>query len=690
MSAVRSRARIGIDVGATFTDLVLVRADGSFVLDKTATSSTDPSTGAIRGLEQLAARENSSLRELLAAVDTIVHGTTTADDTLITQSGAAVGLLTTQGHRDEIELRRGFKEDVWDPAQPPPFALCSRRRRIGVPERLDFQGNVLISLDETALRTAIQRLKKQRVESVALVFLFSFVNPAHEKRAAEIVREAWPEAALSLSHEVMPAAAEFERTSTTLVDAYVGPRVRRYLEHFEERLRDAGFRGRLLWMLANGGVMTSDHVARRPVQVLGSGAAGGVIGARLVASLAGIDGFVAVDMGGTRHDACLVRDGAPQLRSGGSWRHRYLTGLPALDVESIGAGGGSIACVVAGALTVGAKSAGAEPGPICYGKGGTEPTVTDADLVLGYLDPGSFGGGTFPLRRDGVEEAIREKVARPLGLSLDKAAHGIFRLVNASMADAIRRMCARRGVNLGDLALVAYGSCAPVHASMQAEELGLREVLVPKAAPVLSALGMLFADPLTDELRSYIAPVKQILLDRVNTLFGEMEASATTALASEGTVPFKIERYAQVGYLDQRFEMAVPVAATSARLTADELEATFERFHRMREEMLGNATRDEEPILFGLRMRALGLSRKPELARGARARGTASAARRGTRRAYFEDGFAIVPVYEGSALRTGHRIKGPAIVQEAFTTVIVHPGQRADVDARGNYRITVR
>jgi N-methylhydantoinase A len=213
LSAVRSRARIGIDVGGTFTDLVLVRADGSFVLDKTATSSTDPSTGAIRGLEQLAARENSSLRELLAAVDLIVHGTTTADDTLITQSGAAVGLLTTQGHRDEIELRRGFKEDVWDPAQLPPFALCPRRRRIGVPERLDFQGNVLISLDETALRTAIQRLKKQRVESVALVFLFSFVNPAHEKRAAEIVREDWPEAALSLSHEVMPAAAEFERTS---------------------------------------------------------------------------------------------------------------------------------------------------------------------------------------------------------------------------------------------------------------------------------------------------------------------------------------------------------------------------------------------------------------------------------------------------------------------------------------------
>jgi N-methylhydantoinase A len=225
---------------------------------------------------------------------------------------------------------------------------------------------------------------------------------------------------------------------------------------------------------------------------------------------------------------------------------------------------------------------------------------------------------------------------------------------------------------------------------MQAEELGLREVLVPKGAPVLSALGMLFADPLTDELRSYIAPAKQILVDRVNMLFSEMEASATAALASEGTVPFRIERYAQVGYLDQRLEIAVPVSATNSRLTAGELEATFEHFHRMREKMLGNVTRDEEPILFGLRMRALGLSRKPELTRGAHARGTASAARRGKRRAYFEDGFATVPVYEGSALRAGHRIKGPAIVEEAFTTVVVHPGQRAEVDARGNYRIAVR
>ena len=689
-SGARSRARIGVDVGGTFTDLVLVRADGSFVIEKTVTPSADPSSGAFRALEQLAAREGCSLRELLAAVDTIVHGTTIADDTMATQSGAAVGLLTTHGHRDEIELRRGLREDIWNPAQAPPFSLCPRRRRLGVSERIDFQGNVLLSLDENSLRDAIRRLKKQGVESVALVFLFSFVNPVHEKRAAEIVRAEWPEVALSLSHEVMPAAAEFERTSTTLVDAYVGPKVRGYLAHFGERLQQAGFRGKLSWMQANGGAMATDHVARGPVQVLGSGPAAGVIGARLLGSLAGIDHFVALDMGGTHTDACLVRDGAPQVRWEGSWHHRYLTGLPALDVESVGTGAGAIAAVTAGVLTVGAKSAGADPGPISCGNGGTEPTVTDADIVLGYLEPSPSGGGALSLRREGVEQAILEKIARPLGLSLEQAAYGIFRLVNASTADAIRRMCASRGVSPRDLALVAYGGSAPIHASMQAEELGLAEVLVPKAAPGLSAVGMLFADPLSDELRSCITPAGRIPLDRLNALLGEMEAKATATLASEGTVPVKIERYAQLGYLDEGASWAVPLADSLPHLTQVELEATIGRFLRMRAERLGNFTRQDEPILHGVRVRAVGLSRKLPLARVARARSPASAARKGTRRAYFDGGFVTVPVYQGSALRAGHQIRGPAIVEEPFTSVILHPGHRAEIDPWGSYRITLR
>jgi N-methylhydantoinase A len=689
LSASRSRARIGIDVGGSFTDLVLVRGDGSFVLDKTPTTSADPSSGLMNGLEQLARREERTLDDLLAAVDTIVHGTTTADDTMVARSGAVTGLLTTQGHRDEIELRRGFKEDVWNPTHPPPFPICPRRRRIGVPERIDFQGNVVLPLDETAIRAGIHRLRKQGVESLAVVFLFSFVNAAHEKRAAEIVREEWPEVMLSLSHEIMPSAPEFERTSTTLVHAYVAPNVRRYVTRLEARLREAGFRGRLLLMQSNGGVMTAEHVGRRAVGVLGSGPTGGVVGARHVGSLASVGDFVAADMGGTRYDACLVRGGAPEVRSGWNWRHRYLVGLSMIDVESIGAGGGAIASVEAGALRVGPQSAGSEPGPICYGRGGTQPTVTDADLVLGYLGPDSLCGGCVPLRREGVDEAILRAIGRPLELGLEEAAHGIFRLANASMADAIRRLSARRGVDPRDLVLVAYGGSAPMHAPMQAEELGLREILVPRAAPVLSALGLLLADPLTDELRGYIAPVKQIVLDRVNALFGEMKARAVDALAREGTVPLRIDRFAQLRYPGQTFELTVPVIMRDERVTPAEIEATIGRFHEIHREIHTDAWRDEEPILHGLRLRAVGLSRKPDLPRLPRARGLASAARKGKRRAYFEGGFRTVPVYDGSALRAGHEIKGPAIVEEKFTTVVVHPGHRAEIDAWGNYRIAL-
>ena len=680
--------RIGVDVGGTFTDFVLVGQNGAIVLDKSPTTLPDQSGGVMNGLEALAAREQRSLRDFLEAVEVIVHGTTTADNTMITQSGAVTGLLTTEGHRDEIELRRGFKEDIWDPAIPPPFPICPRRRRIGIHERLDYQGEVVIPLDEAGVRAGIGRLKKQGVESLAVALLFSFVNPAHERRVAAIVREEWPEVTLSLSHEVMPSAPEFERTSTTLVNAYIAPKIRRYIGHLEERLREGGFRGRLLLMQSNGGIMTPDYVARRAVAVLGSGPTGGVMGASHVCGLAGVESFIAGDMGGTSYDVCLVRGGKPEIRSGWNWHHRYLIGLPMVDVESIGAGGGSIASVEAGALKVGPESAGADPGPICYGRGGSEPTVTDANLVLGYLDPGSFCGGSFPLHREGVDEAILRAVGRPLGLRIEEAAHGIFRVVNASMAHAIRRVSAKRGIDPRELVLVAYGGNGPLHAGMQAEELGIREVLVPRAAPAFSALGLLLTDPVLDELRSYIVPAKQISLERLNTLFADMERKAGEALASKGAGRFKVNRFAQLCYPGQTFEMAVPMISRNGAVTRKQIEATIERFHRMHEELHTYASREEEPILRGLRVQAVGLSRKPTLPRLRRQRQSIASARKGTRRAYFEGRYAGVSVYDGPSLGAGHEIKGPAIIEEAFTTIIIYPGHRAGADSYGNLRIT--
>lgn len=681
--------RIGIDVGGTFTDFVLALPDGSLRLAKSATTAEDQSIGVLNGLAVLAGGEGLALADFLVRTEVIVHGTTTADNTMIEMSGAVTGLITTQGHRDEIELRRGFKEDIWDPALPPPPPIARRRRRIGVPERLDFEGNVVVPLDEGAVRAALRRLRKLGTESVAVVFMFSFVNPAHERRVREIAAEECPGLHVSLSHEIMPAAPEFERTSTTLVNAFVAPRIERYLGNLVERLRAAGYRNELLVMQSNGGIMTPEYILRRPVTVLGSGPAGGVAAACAVGKAANTGDFVCADMGGTSYDVSLVRGGCPEIRSGWNWRHRYVIGLPMVDIAAIGAGGGSIASVVAGALQVGPRSAGANPGPICYGRGGTEPTVTDANLLLGYLDPDDFCGGTMRLRIDGVRAAIEEKVGEPLGLDAVAAAHGIYRLVNASMANAIRRVCAQRGVDPRGLSLMAYGGNGPVHATPQAEELGMREVIVPKAAPAFSALGLLLSDHLIDEVRACITPVGKADTAHLTRLFAEMTDTARAVLGRRRALHRRVElrRFLHLCYPGQTFDMAVPVADGGTRLTERGLRAAVECFHEMHERLHTYAARDEEPILRGVRLTAVGLTDKPALPSLSRSR--AAPPRKGKRRAFFGGRFVEVPIYDGPRMRAGQKVRGPAIIEEPFTTIVLHPGQRAVLDRTGNYRILI-
>ncbi len=683
----RSRYRIGVDVGGTFTDLVLVR-DGVLVLEKHPTTPRDQSEGVLGGLGKLAAREALPLEQFLGRTDLIVHGTTTADNTMIEMSGAVTGLVTSEGHRDEIEIRRGYKENIWDPAFPPPPPICPRRRRYGVPERLDFEGNVVVPLDEDAVRRALRRMRVQGVESLAVVLLYSFVDPAHERRVRALAAEELPGVMVSLSHEVMPAAPEFERTSTTLVNAYVGPKIERYLSRLDERLRAAGFGGELLIMQSNGGVMPGGYVAQRAVGVMGSGPAGGVTGATAVAGAAGIRDFISVDMGGTSYDVCLVRGGAPDVKSGWNWHHRYLIGLPMVDVETVGAGGGSIARVESGALKVGPQSAGAEPGPVSYGRGGVEPTVTDANVVLGYLNPDRFCGGTMRLDAEGAHAAVRECVARPLGLSVVEAADGIFRLVNANMANAVRKATARRGVDPRALTLVVFGGNGPVHAGMQAAELGIRRILVPKLSPAFSALGLLLTDHVVDEMRSYVTPASRVDLARVNRLYEEMEAAARAALSGgRRKRPLRFERLAALCYPGQTFDMAVPLAARSGAVTARTMAATVERFHRLHEELHTYASRDQEPILRGLRVKAVAVERKPELPRVPR-RG-AERARLGARKAFFRGRYVAAAVWDGPRLVPGAAITGPAIVEEPFTTIVIYPGQRATVDRYGNYVIAL-
>ncbi len=679
--------RIGIDVGGTFTDFVLVGHDGALRLSKSKTTPRDQSQGVIAGISELARGEHLSLGELLGETAVIVHGTTTADNTLIEMSGAVTGLVTTQGHRDEIELRRGFKEDIWDPALPPPPPIAQRRRRIGVPERLDYEGKVLVPLDEAVVRTALRRLKQLGTESIAVVFMFSFIKPDHEQRVREIAREECPGISISLSHEVMPSAPEFERTSTTLVNAYVAPKIERYLGRLVERLRNAGYRHELLVMQSNGGIMTPDYITSRPVTVLSSGPTGGVIAACTVARAAKTDDFVCADMGGTSYDVCLIRGGQPEIKAGWNWHHRYLVGLPMVDVQSIGAGGGSIASVVAGSLQVGPKSAGAEPGPMCYDRGGTAPTVTDANLLLGYLNADDFCGGTMRLKTEGVREAMAEQIGRPLSLDAVQAAHGIYRLVNANMANAIRRISATRGVDPRSLTMVVYGGNGPVHATAQAEELGIKTVLVPKTSPAFSALGLLLSDHVIDELRAYITPVGRAEVDRINHLFSEMEAAARAVLAARHGARGRIElrRFANLCYPGQTFDIAVPIAARNGRLSARDLNATVERFHALHEELHTYASRDEEPILRSVRLTAVGITDKPAIPTIARS--SQRPAVKGRRKAFFGGRFVVTPIYDGPQLRAGQRIKGPAIIEEPFTTIVLHPRQTATLDRHGNYRI---
>jgi N-methylhydantoinase A len=684
-----SAFRIGVDVGGTFTDLVLVH-DGALTLEKHPTTPRDQSEGVLGGIQRLADRMQLALADLLARTELVVHGTTTADNTMIEMSGAVTGLVTSDGHRDEIEIRRGFKENIWDPAFPPPPPICPRRQRYGVPERLDYEGHVLVPLDEEAVRRVCRRMRRQGVESLAVVLLFSFVNPAHERRVREIAREELPGVMISLSHEVMPSAPEFERTSTTLVNAYVGPKIERYLSRLDARLREAGFAGELLVMQSNGGVMPGGYVAERAVGVMGSGPAGGVMGATAVAGAAGVTDFISVDMGGTSYDVSLVRKGEPEVKAGWNWHHRYLVGLPMVDVQTVGAGGGSIARIDAGALKVGPRSAGSEPGPVCYGRGGTEPTVTDANVVLGYLNPDAFCGGTMRLDAEGATAAIRERIAKPLGLSVIEAADGIFRLVNANMANAIRKASAQKGIDPRPLTLVVFGGNGPVHAGMQAAELGIRRIFVPKLSPAFSALGLLLTDHVVDEMRSYVTPVGRIDLARVNALFDDMEAAASRALAGSGTRKKRRVRHTRMAalcYPGQTFDMPVPLPGRSGQVSAKVMADTVERFHRLHEELHTYASRDQEPILRGLRVKAIAVEDKPTLPRLSRkARGNP---RVGARKAFFRGRYVATPVYDGPRLVPGQTILGPAIVEEPFTTIVVYPGQRATVDQWGNYGITV-
>jgi N-methylhydantoinase A len=686
--------RIGIDIGGTFTDFALLKGQ-ELVLHKNLSTPEDRSLGVIQGLERLAELENKSLHELLGEVEAIIHGTTVADNTLIEMNGACTGLLTTEGFRDELELRRGYKEDIWDVRLPPPTPIIPRRRRLGVPERIRFDGSVHTPLDEDAARRAIRRLAKQGVESVVICTLFSFTNPANELRLAELVIEEMPEVYLSLSHQVLPKSPEFERISTTAVNGYVGPRVSQYINRLSDRLKESGYARQLLLMQSNGGVMTKEYLGTSPIRVLASGPAGGVIGSAAIGAAKSAKELLCVDMGGTSYDVSVIRNGAAPAQSGWNWHHRYLVAVPMVQVETLGAGGGSICSAESGTLHVGPASAGADPGPVCYGRGGTRPTVTDAILVLGLLsDDSDFAGGSFQLVREGVDAALQEYVAGPMNCTIEEAAFDCWRVVNANMTQAVRRLTAEKGSNPEDLTLLAYGGNGPVFAAIQAQELGIQRVLVPRTSPGFSATGALAAQPCIDEERSYIAPGTEADTDRLRQLWQELDERAEQFLSQAGFQRQDIQCRYQLNlrYPGQNWSLTVDAATVCGEqdlaFVDDSLTTTMiERFHQLHYTEYGHARDGEAPEITGVRLIASTEIPRPRFTGGFTAQ-RRSATPVKQRRANLGQGFCETDIYRGADLDPGHFIPGPAIIEEAFTTIVVYPGWNAQLDDAGDYELT--
>ncbi len=685
--------RIGIDVGGTFTDLVLLRPDGSVALEKSPTTPSDQSEGVLAGVAQLAEAEGIDLATLLAGTHSIVHGTTTADNTMIQMKGAVTGLLVTEGFRDEIEFRRCFKEDIWDPAFPAPPPIAKRRVRLEIPERLTAEGEVDTPLDEEAVRRAVVRLRALGVTSIAVVFLHSYANPAHELKAREIILSEYPDVELiSLSSEVHPKPPEFERTSTTLVNAYVGPPIVRYLARLDERLREAGYRNELLIATCSGGVATPAAIGRRAVATIGSGPTGGVVAAAAAARAAGMSDVVSVDMGGTSYDVCLIRDGHPTLKSDWNWHHRYCIALPMVDIQGIGAGGGSIAHAVGGSLAVGPESAGSEPGPVCYGRGGTRPTVTDADVILGRLSPSSFWGGRLKLDEAAAREAIGalgRELEQMDGPDVEETAAAISDIIDAHMTDAIRRQLSLAGADPRRLDLVAFGGMGAVHATTQAAALGMNRVLIPRAAPGFSALGLISADHVLDISRTYLTDWRKVDLNRLNRLANELDQVAREELKAAGVSDDRMvfNWMLNLVYPGQTFDTALATDRSSGFISQASLEATVETFHRHNEEARLIEARSQEPMLRGVRLAATGLVDQPDfglLESGPRPEPI------GYRRVYTGgEWHEQVPVYDGEMLLPGPEFVGPAVVQSRFTALVLRPDDTAVVQPNGDVLVQV-
>lgn len=673
--------RVGIDSGGTFTDVCLFEEEtGALRLTKVVSTPDNPSRGITTGLERILEGGDQA-----GEIRYFGHGSTVATNALIEGRGVPTGLITTAGFRDLLELGRQRRPDLYDLQVDKPEPLVRRDRRLEVRERVHFDGVVERRLDEEEVRAVVRRLRDEAVEAVAVCFLYSYVRPEHEQMVQRILAEEFPDAFVSASHEVLPEFREYERLSTVVINAYLGPVMSKYLGSLQQDLKAQGVTVPAHITQSNGGVISFDMARREPVRTILSGPSTGVVGATYIATLAGYGNIITFDMGGTSTDVSLVEGGRPKLASEMDVQG-YPIKTPMLDIDTIGAGGGSIAWIDPGGhLKVGPRSAGAFPGPVCYALGNTEPTVTDANVVLQTLNPSYLLAGQMPISSEAAHTAV-QRIGGLMGLDVMATAQGIISVVTANMARAVRVISVQRGYDPRDYALVAFGGAGPLHAARLARELDIPRVIVPESPGVLCALGLLMTDLRTNYSLTRMLPATAESMPAVAETFAALEARAVAWFDAEGIdhASRQMERSVDMRYAGQNYELTVPVPSGAVTIhTLSELRKGFTQAH---EQMYGYVASEEPVQMVTFRLEAVGLAHKVALQAELECGPDAAPARVNERPVYLPEagGWVDCPVYDRSLLRAGCRIVGPAVVDQMDSTTLILPGQSARVDPYRN------
>jgi N-methylhydantoinase A len=674
--------RFAVDVGGTFTDLISWDLRSGEIQSNKTLTMIEPSQGVL----DVVRKAKLPLRD----VNLFVHGTTLGINAVLEKKGARTGLITTKGFRDVLEIARMDRPDMYDILHQKPPALVPRHLRQEVDERVDARGGVLRPLDRAGVTAAIHWFRRHKVQAVAVCLLHSYANPSHEEEIAEIFTKEAPELYVTLSHRILREYSEYERTMSAVMNSYIQPKVQDYLDHLQTNLQDAGFSQRFLLLRSSGGAMSYSEARESPIFTLMSGPAGGVLGASRLSVASGLQNLITADGGGTSFDVSLIVDGQPRVVSE-TTIEGYKLLLPIMDIRSIGAGGGSIASVDAGgALQVGPDSAGSNPGPICYGRGGKQPTVTDAALCMGLLDPDFFLGGEMRLDYEAASAAIDSKIAKPLRLNVRQASSGIFAIVETKMAGAIREITVEKGFDPRDFALLAFGGSGPFFACNLARKCEIRTVVIPVTPANFSAMGMLLSDLVHPYSRTLILDLKEATASRIDSIFRELEALGRSALESDGIPAERREFYRS---LDMRYfgqgGHSITLPLTSGALTEEQRQGLEASFHQLHEGSYGHRT-DEPVQIVHFRLQAVGRVEKPDF-RPIRRAGQNSCRAIKQRDVYWQELDRVMPfpVYERTTLLAGNSLTGPAIVEEATATTVLGPGDTLTVGPYGDLSIEI-